>query len=111
LPPVLEELGIGRFFAFVLTSAACGCEKPDVRIFQEALRRAQVAPHEALHVGDSYERDVLGAWQAGISAVLLQRDGPVDDKNKSRRVIRDLTELLQILDASPPAGVGKGASC
>ena len=97
LPAILNELDVGRFFDFVLTSAVCGCEKPDARIFQEALRRAQVAPEEALHVGDSYERDFVGAQQVGIQPVLLQREGNVDDK--SIRVIRNLTELSQILVA------------
>jgi putative hydrolase of the HAD superfamily len=97
LPAILNELDVGRFFDFVLTSAACGCEKPDARIFQEALRRAQVAPEETLHVGDSYERDFIGAQQVGIQPVLLQREGNVDDKGIG--VIRNLDELPQILVA------------
>lgn len=94
LPAVLDEVNLGRFFDFVLTSAACGCEKPEVKIFQEALRRAQVAPPEALHVGDSYERDVVGAQRAGIQAVLLQREGKVDGQGIC--VISNLDELLRI---------------
>lgn len=95
LPAILNELEVGRYFDFVLTSAACGCEKPEARIFQEALRRAHVAPEEALHVGDSYERDVVGAQQAGIQPVLLQREGAVDDADIC--VIRNLDELPQIM--------------
>lgn len=109
LPTILNDLDVERFFDFVLTSAACGCEKPDARIFQEALRRAQVAPEEALHVGDSYERDVIGAQQAGIQPVLVQRDGALDDQGIC--VIRNLTELSQILVAQPLVGVWKGESC
>jgi putative hydrolase of the HAD superfamily len=96
LPVVLDDLGIGHFFDFVLTSAACGCEKPDTRIFQEALRRAQVAPEEAMHVGDSYERDVQGAQRAGIYAVLLRREG---DSSEGGIVIRNLAELVRLVGA------------
>ncbi len=95
LPAILNELGVGCFFDFILTSAACGYEKPDARIFQEALRRAQVAPEEALHVGDSYERDFIGAQQVGIQPVLLQREGEVDDEGTC--VLRNLDELPQIV--------------
>jgi HAD superfamily hydrolase (TIGR01662 family) len=96
LPVVLNDLGIGRFFDFVLTSAACGCEKPDARIFQEALRRARAEPEETMHVGDSCERDVQGAQRVGIHAVLLQRES--DEGSGNVCVIHDLSELLQVIN-------------
>ena len=52
-----------------------GVAKPDPAIFERALARAGVAPHEALHVGDSLREDYHGARAAGLSALLLERHG------------------------------------
>ena len=38
-----------------------------------ALKKAGVAPIEAMHVGDQYEMDTVGALGVGMKAVLLDR--------------------------------------
>jgi putative hydrolase of the HAD superfamily len=54
---------------FAVISEELGSAKPEPEIFREALRRASVASHEAVFVGDSQEFDVAGARGAGMSAV------------------------------------------
>ncbi len=73
LPLLLKRLGLTPFFDAVVTSSEVGVEKPDGRIFTEALRRLEVEPGEALHVGDSPLDDVEGAIAAGMEAVRLDR--------------------------------------
>ena len=94
LIPICERLGIANKMDFILASAATGMEKPDPRIFTIALERAGVERGRALHVGDDYEADFLGATGAGVDAVLVRRDGdsPVDAPS-----IPSLLELLEIL--------------
>lgn len=78
---ILLPLGLGRYFDFMVVSATVRTAKPSSALYSEALRRAGVAPHEALHIGDNYVLDVLGARAAGITPVLLDRHGragPVD---------------------------------
>ena len=75
LPRVLDDAGLGEVVDGVVSSAEAGAAKPDARLFQTALAVAECAPGEALHVGDSPEKDVAGAEAAGIRAVLLARDG------------------------------------
>jgi putative hydrolase of the HAD superfamily len=74
LPEVLQRVGLLDRLDAVVTSAEVGARKPDRRVFVEALRRAEVAPADALHVGDSLREDVEGARAAGVRAVLLARD-------------------------------------
>lgn len=74
LTEVLEALGLLHHFDAVLASAPEGRSKPDPEIFRRALARVGVEPHDAVHVGDSEEHDVLGARAAGIEAVLLRRE-------------------------------------
>lgn len=73
LPGVLEQLGLARFFDAVVYSSAVGVEKPDRRIFAEALSRLGVPAEAALHVGDSRLEDVEGAEAVGMRALLLTR--------------------------------------
>jgi FMN phosphatase YigB (HAD superfamily) len=75
LPMILDDLGIGDLFDFIIHSAGVGFEKPHPRIFHAALQQAAVAPHQAALIGDTYEEDVAGATAAGMVAVFLDRAG------------------------------------
>jgi 2-haloalkanoic acid dehalogenase type II len=70
----LERCGISDLFDGHITASAAGAAKPDARIFAHLLRAAGVQPIEALHVGDDPLADVIGATQAGMQAVWLNRD-------------------------------------
>jgi putative hydrolase of the HAD superfamily len=75
LDEALDRLGLAPMLDGIVTSAAVGARKPSPEIFERALAVAEVAPHEAVHVGDSLAEDVAGARAAGIEAVLIKRDG------------------------------------
>lgn len=93
----LEEfcrgLEVKRFFDFTLISYEVGIEKPHPEIFHLALRMAQVEPGEAIHVGDQYLADVVGARRAGIKPILLDREGFLEDYHDCER-IRSLSEII-----------------
>jgi len=72
---VIEALGLRRFFPVVLVSGIVGVSKPNPEIFRMALGQAGAKPEETVHVGDVYEADVVGARNAGIKGVLLDRNG------------------------------------
>ncbi len=72
---VVELLGLNRFLASIVISADVGYSKPNPEIFRIALGEAGVNPAEAIHVGDLYEADVLGARSAGVMGLLIDRDG------------------------------------
>jgi len=98
--PRLELLchnhGLGDYFDFVLASEAEGYAKPGLRIFQRALELARVEPGRAVHVGDSFEHDVLGATALGIGAVLLDR-GDYYPAETWQPTIHSLQELATLL--------------
>jgi putative hydrolase of the HAD superfamily len=75
----LERLGLRELLDAVVDSAVVGAEKPDPAIFRHALERAGVRPERALHVGDLYAVDVVGARRAGVQAVLLDPFGDWED--------------------------------
>jgi len=73
LHDALAACGLDGLVDGVVCSAQAGFAKPAPEIFAAALRLAGVSADRAVHVGDSYAEDVLGARAAGIEPVLLSR--------------------------------------
>jgi HAD superfamily hydrolase (TIGR01549 family) len=79
-----DRLGLTPLVDFVIDSAVEGVEKPDPRIFQIALARAGVSADHAVHAGDMYQIDVMGARAAGIDALLIDAAGLYGDADCPR---------------------------
>jgi putative hydrolase of the HAD superfamily len=94
----LRASGLEGFFPIIVTSGDIGFGKPDPRIFTTALERLDLRANEAIAIGDSLERDVVGARAAGVPCVWLNRDraarsgGPAPDHE-----IASLGELSALL--------------
>jgi len=71
LAAVCTEVEIGRYFTVLVDSACVGCVKPDSRIFQAALAGLNVKPDQAVFVGDSLSRDMVGARGIGMPHIWL----------------------------------------
>ncbi|MDB4967642.1 MAG: 2-haloalkanoic acid dehalogenase [Myxococcales bacterium] len=71
LEVLFAQLGLAGEFDLVIDSHVAGVEKPDPRIFQIALERAGVAARDALHLGDTFATDVVGARAAGVRVALI----------------------------------------
>lgn len=69
----LERCGLLPHFDFTVVSAIEGIKKPDRRIFERAVAAAGVRAADAVHVGDMYVEDILGARKAGIRPLLMDR--------------------------------------
>jgi len=90
----LKDLRLDGFFEKIYISTLIGYAKPDPQAFQYMIADLKVPGQEVLHVGDTLAEDILGAQQANIRAVCIDRSG----KNKSSPgevpVISSLAELL-----------------
>ena len=95
LPRILDDLELTGYFAAITVSSVEGVEKPDPEIFRRTLDRLGVAPHRALHVGDSPREDCRGAAEAGLEAVLIDRHGLFPGEPWRR--IASLAELLELV--------------
>ena len=97
LDPLTERLGITDYFDAIIAShdTRVRSEKPDPHIFNYALAAVGVSAEEALHVGDTYEADIVGAQGVGIRPILLDRDGT--QVNRWDETIQSLTELPEML--------------
>ena len=102
---ILERSGMRAYLDTVVISDDHGCRKPRPEIFESVLEALDVAPKDALHVGDSLKADVGGASKLGMRTAWITRriedpakaldeyEGPDPDFQ-----IADLAELPAVLE-------------
>jgi putative hydrolase of the HAD superfamily len=100
---VFRSLGIGQYFQTVTISSVEGVAKPSPEIFKRALKKAALAPEEAVYVGDSPHHDLEGAREIGMRVFLIDRSGRYAREREVPR-LSSLNGLLEHLEknTSPP---------
>jgi len=93
---ILNGLNVGASFAHIFVSSAVGHAKPQPEIFNIALARFGLAPEQVLHIGDSENNDLQGASNAGLRALLVDRDLSADAAHQHR--VHSLRQILDHLD-------------
>ena len=91
----LKRMGIHGRFSTIVVSEAVGLRKPDPRIFELAARNLGVETRECLFVGDNPEADYRGSADAGMLAILLNRNYSAN--GNAPRQIASLLELARFL--------------
>jgi putative hydrolase of the HAD superfamily len=89
----LELTGLSDFFSSVVVSEEVGAGKPNPRVFRETLARLRLGAAEAVMVGNDFERDILGARGAGLTAIQITR-GDGDRADEAISSLRELGALL-----------------
>jgi putative hydrolase of the HAD superfamily len=95
LHEVLDRVGVAPLLDGILTSSEARVSKPSGAIFARALGLAGCDASEALHVGDSFAEDVVGARAGGVEPVLIVRDDAPPPTG-----VRTITSLRE-LDPAP----------
>lgn len=82
---------------FTLVSEEAGYHKPDKRLFWAALKLAgEVAPEQALYVGDNLIADIQGAQEAGMTPIFINSEGDLPEGIVTIRCLSDLLRLLKL---------------
>ena len=93
---VLVELGVRPYLAFYLYAGELGVQKPDPRLYREALARAGLPAAAVLLVGDRPD-DVVGARSVGLTPVLVARG-----RQAAGGEVWQVSDLRELLGALPP---------
>ena len=94
----VARVGLGQFFSHSLSASDFGIAKPDVRIFHAAASAVGVSPAHVLHVGDDAALDVLGALDAGMQTVWVNRGQHVWSHAKQpHHTVENLKQLVDLL--------------
>ena len=86
----LKNIGIYNYFNELVFTEEIK-NKPNKEAFIKACGSHQ--PSECIMIGDNYNVDILGAINAGLDAILLDKNNKSDYKNK----IKDISELEELL--------------
>ena len=94
----LTRVGLAPYFTAAVSAREFGVGKPDPRIFHAAAGAVDLAPENVLHVGDDAALDALGALNAGMQAVWLNRtEAAWPHEAQPHLVLSSLTELCDLL--------------
>jgi len=94
----VERVGLGAYFRAAITAREFGVGKPDPRIFHAAAGAVDFTTDQVLHIGDDETLDALGAMNAGMQAVWVNRsDSLWPHEARPHAIIASLSELLELL--------------
>ena len=97
----LEKLGLLKHIDLVIASAEEGVAKPDLRIFQIALARADCKPEEAIMVGDRIDNDIIPANKIGMTTVWIKQGfgsyaEPKTVEEQPDYIVNNLVEITEL---------------
>ncbi|MCL4540494.1 MAG: HAD-IA family hydrolase, partial [Bacteroidetes bacterium] len=103
--------GIIDYFDNLTISCEVGFLKPRREIFESSLRALGVKPRDALHVGDLFKADVVGATSVGMNSALYtglwhkyaqyMNPGehiPQSFKPRTKILVKEVESLREIVD-------------
>ena len=99
----LVRLGLHHFFDSVITSQEAGVEKPDTAIYELAMKRMGCNAENSVMIGNSFNDDILGAINTGMSAVYLTQGLTDFELQKIEKlgikldIISDIGDIKKIL--------------
>lgn len=95
-----KTLGIRDLFDSITTSEEVQSYKPDPQIFQTALKKANCQGKEAIIIGDSYTKDILGGKQMEMTTIWINRFQVKNNSNSKEQadfMVSHLKEVLPII--------------
>ena len=100
----LESFGILKYFKYVISSWDVKVMKPDIRIFEYALKTANCQPQEAVMIGDRIDNDTVPAKSLGMKTVWIKQgfgklQTALAKANPPDYEVENLIELLKIFNA------------
>lgn len=93
-----DKSGLRDCFAHIVLSEEVGCQKPNPRIYEEALRMNGVSAEEAVMIGDSWNSDIQGAINVGIDQIWIRKSqDPLPNGQSATYIVKSLDEVMEIL--------------
>ena len=98
-----DKSGLRDCFAHIVLSEEAGCQKPNPRIFEEALRMNGLQAEDVVMIGDSWSSDIQGAINAGIDQIWIKKSKEQGTKNQdtivqtATYIVHNLSEVMGIL--------------
>ena len=93
-----DKSGLRDCFAHIVLSEEVGSQKPNPRIFEEALRLNGLQAEDVVMIGDSWNSDIQGAINAGIDQIWIRKSkDPLPEGQSATVLVQSLSEVMEIL--------------
>lgn len=94
---VLKDFEILEYLDTIIESAVVGLRKPDPAIFGLGVKALNLPPDNIVAIGDSHDKDIIPATQAGCKTIWLKGIGWTrDDENATADII--ITDFMELKD-------------
>jgi putative hydrolase of the HAD superfamily len=99
----LIRLGLHHFFDEIITSEEAGVQKPDDKIFKQALDRMGCKAENSIMIGNKFSEDIIGALNVGMDAILVNSELTeeerfyLEENNIKLEVLPNLQDIKKIL--------------
>ena len=98
----LRKLCIAQFFNAILVSEDVSWRKPNIKIFEETLRRLDAKAERTVYVGDSPLEDIKGAKAVGMKTVFVPSqfyslENLHESQQKPDMIVKNVCELYKKL--------------
>lgn len=87
----LQSSNIYNYFDHIINSEMAGVKKPNPKIFELALNKANTLPNKSLMIGDNLEADILGARAVGLHTLHFNANN--EPEHEYCDMISDLSEI------------------
>ena len=93
----IENAGLSSYFDQIILSEDAGVNKPNPLIFDLALKQAAAKREETLMIGDSWEADIQGAYNAKIDQLWFNPNKISTKQFDPTYMVESLLEITSIL--------------
>ena len=97
----LQAFDLLQYFKYIISSWDVQLMKPDIRIFEYVLDKANCAPQETCMIGDRLDNDILPAKSLGMKTIWIKQgfgalQKPLSKSEEPDHSINNLSELFEI---------------
>ena len=98
----IDYLGLDKYFSKeqIIVSGEESVAKPNPKLFRIAEERFQINREKVWYIGDSYENDIIGAYQAGWKSIWIDhqnRSEVLQDGNLATVTVKSPAELKEYI--------------
>ncbi len=89
----LKRVGAEKYFTHFYSQKELGFKKPYIRFFKSVAEKIKENPENCTMIGNHYEKDIIGAKNAGMKTIFFNEEKLEGDFPKADIVINRMEEL------------------
>jgi putative hydrolase of the HAD superfamily len=94
----LKRVGVEKYFTYFFSSKDLGYEKPDPNFFITIANTIKCDVNECVMIGNLYEKDIVGAKDAGMNTILFDERNLNNLNPKANFVIYSMKDLPKVIE-------------